>query len=122
MAKELSITQRIMAETADEVLTAWLTNGVEKWTGQLDAQGNPIMVREVLSAAQMRCVLTRLAQLGIDAVPTPGSSAGRLVDAARARGIGVSIQAGTKPAAPPPPPAPIRPLPSLSEDDDDATR
>lgn len=95
--------QQKISDEADHKLHDWLVNGFEQFTGQLDDQGNPIMVRMALTPAMMRCVLARLAQLKLIPVPVPGSASGNLADAARARGIGTgAIKFNGKPATLPP--------------------
>jgi len=108
------IQQRI-AEAADKQLLEWLETGITEFTGQLDASGNPIMVKKQLSATHMAQVLKRIGQLKLAAIPVPGSPAGNLLAKAEARGLvsgAVKFNGKTIPTTPPP----------LSDDDDAATR
>jgi len=108
--------QKQISEAADVQLLGWLEKGITRWSGQLDANSNPIMVTEPLSAPQMQCVLKRLAQLGLNALPVPGSAAGNLADAAAKRGF---IPGVVKFNGQPIPSVPK--LPPLSQQDDAAT-
>lgn len=112
MSTQKQIREQISIET-DEVLLQWLTAGRTTFSGQFDKNGEPIYVTEPLSPAMMRCVLTRLAQLGISAIPAAGTPAGNLAAAAAARGIGAMKFQG-KPLANPA-------LPPLSDASDAAT-
>lgn len=94
--------QQKISEEADHKLLDWLVNGFEQFSGQLDANGSHVMVRLALTPAMMRCVLTRLGQLGITTIPAAGTPAGNLSAAAAARGIGTgAIKFQGKPVLPP---------------------
>lgn len=108
--------QKQISEAADKQLLEWLENGITRWSGQLDANSNPIMVTEPLSAPQMQCVLKRLAQLGLNAIPVPGSAAGNLADAAAKRGFVPGVVKFNGQPVPN-----MAKLPPLSQQDDAAT-
>jgi len=95
--------QKQISELADKKLLDWLQNGKE----QLLEDGRS--VRRDLTAAEMTCILKRLAQLGVNAMPVKGSAAGNLVEAARANLTGFKFKG--KPVLPP----------VNTEDDDAAT-
>jgi hypothetical protein len=96
--------QAEIAELTDKILLDWLTNGKKDYL-----QDGREIVRQ-LTAAEMTVVLKRLAQLGISAVPTKGSTAGNLVEAAQANLSGTFKFQG-------------RPLPPVdTKNDDKATK
>lgn len=102
MLSQKQLREQISQET-DEVLLQWLTAGRTYFSGSFDKAGEPIYVTEPLTPAMMRCVLTRLAQLGITTIAAKGTPAGNLAEAAAARGIGMKFQGQplTPPGLPP---------------------
>jgi hypothetical protein len=82
-----------MADLADKTLISWVRDGIPSFTGQLNAQGEPIMWNKPASAAHLRCILTRLSQIQ-SGVFSEGKGAKSLVDIARERGIGATAAAG----------------------------
>lgn len=75
-----------IADAADRQLLDWIKNGIDTFSGQLDANDNPIMVRKGLSAAHMACVIKRLSQIRGGVFPD-GRQAKTLMDLARERGF-----------------------------------
>lgn len=90
--------QAAILELTDLELLSWLKNGKKDYT-----EDGREYIRK-LNAAEMTVVLKRIQQLGIGAVPVKGRPTGDLADAARSH---LKL---------------ARPLPVMSEDDDEATR
>lgn len=65
--------QKKIADLLDAKLLDWLENGKEDDNG----------ARRDLTAAEVQCIIKRLSQLGVSAVPVSGSAAGNLVEAAK---------------------------------------
>lgn len=78
-----------MAAIADKELLSWVKNGkpIITETGEHAKSESGKKLYRPLIAAEMRVVLDRLRQIGVQSPAMPGTPSGNLIDAARARGM-----------------------------------